>query len=184
MDKASRVWENLYIGPSNLDLMLFEDPMEYNRGVLVGGPFTQGVDRRWDWTRNYGGYHRHRDFFSVHWEVQERDPSCVRLHVEAPSQAIDPFLNGIKQELVTAILASDIADVVRRSGYLYQPGARTSDRAIQRYKSTEPFRVVVNADRHGQTSVERIDLVHAAIGPHVATIIERFASQLDDHFHS
>lgn len=156
--------------------------MDYNRGALVGGPFTQGLERRWDWKRNGGNYHNHRDFFSVHWEVQDRDPFSIRLHVEAPSHAKDPILNDLKHDVIVALLASKIGDVVQQSGHDYLPGTRTSEAAIRRYKSTEAFRVVWGAG--SKVPVEqRIAAVHEAIGPHIEAVLSDFAARLRAHFH-
>lgn len=155
--------------------------MYYNRGALVGGSFTQGLERRWDWTKNGGNYHQHRDFFSVHWEVQDRDPHSIRLHVEAPSQERDPILNAVKHDVIAALLASKIGLVVRQSGHDYLPGPRTSEAAMRRYKCTEAFRVVWRTGSKA-TVEQKIAAVHEAIGPHVETVLDDFAARLRAYF--
>jgi|SRR5579884_2089700 len=158
--------------------------MRHIYGESLGGPLEKSVPDEWDWSKNDGEYTNHRDFFSVHWEVQERDPNSIRLHVESPRYEKDPFLNNLKQEVVNAILNSNIAKVVQHSGYQYKRGSKVSSSDVQKYKSTEPFRIVLTDKQRKPTTEQDIDLVHRAIGPHVNQIVQRFTKRLNQHFGS
>jgi hypothetical protein len=158
--------------------------MRHVHGESLGGPLQKSQSTEWDWSKNGGGYNAHRDFFSVHWEVQDRDPNSIRLHVESPKYEVDSFLNDLKQEVVNAIFASDLAQVVQRSGYQYKRGSKVSSSAVQNFKSTEPFRVVLTDEQRKLTTEQDIALVHNVIGPHVNQIVRRFTDRLKQHFQS
>ena len=155
--------------------------MEFQHGTLIGGSYTKGVVTGWDWITNGGGYNKHRDFFSVHWEVQEHDPYSVRLHVEAPARKIDSILNGIKHDLVAAILASNIPGIAHGAGYEYLAGRRVSAPEMNRNKSTEAFRIVLTPGHPARTSKDRIAAVHSILKPHVEAIIGQFSAKLNTH---
>ena len=72
-------------------------------GRSIGGGLEKTVVFEWDWTKGNGGYNEHHDFFSIHWEVQVRDRTGVRLHVESPRYSVDPFLNSLKQDVIDVI---------------------------------------------------------------------------------
>jgi len=136
----------------------------------------------WNWTKNGGAYHQKHDFFTVHWEVKVDDRNSVRLHVESPIQSIDPFLNDVKQEVISAILASSIADEVRHKGFVYMPGSRISASSVQNNRSTEPFRVILTQSQRKPSIQDDITTVHDAIGPYVDEIVQKFAERLNQHF--
>ncbi len=152
--------------------------MKYSHGKLVGGGFTKGSDPAWDWAKCGGGYDQNRDFFSVHWEVQERDPANIRLHVEAPTSSEDSLLSSIKQQVIEAILAYDIATVAHQAGWIYKRGARVSTAAIHKHKSTEAFRVRLGHEQRKLTSEGDIETVNEAIGQHIGLILEQFREHL------
>jgi hypothetical protein len=156
--------------------------MKYDHGELVGGKFTNGTQPRWDWTRHGGSYGQNRDFFSVHWEVQERDPSSIRLHVEAPDESADATLNQIKQQVVQALLASDIETIAKQNGFVYRPGSQISSKAMSRNKSTEAFRIVLDSAQRKPTSEEDIATVHEVFDFYVSQILDPFQEHLRQQF--
>jgi hypothetical protein len=85
---------------------------------------------------------------------------------------------------VKAVLDSDLAEVVQSSGYQYKRGSKVSISAIQRFKSTEPFRVVLTDAQRKSTTEQDIALVHDVIGEHVNQIVQRFTIRLNQHFGS
>ncbi len=156
--------------------------MRHAVGKSLGGELEQGILSEWEWSKDKGGYAQNRDFFCVHWEVQIRDQPSIRLHVEAPRYGIDPFLNDIKQDMIRAILASDIARVVVKNGYQYKQGTRISASNIQNCKCTEPFRVVLTSEQRKPTTEQDINAVHQAIGLHIDKIVRQFMPTLNAHF--
>jgi hypothetical protein len=158
--------------------------MRHTLGNILGGPLQKTIIEGWDWSKNNGEYKNHRDFFSVHWEVQERDPNSIRLHVESPNYTIDPFLNNLKQDVVDAILISNLAAAVQSSGFQHKRGSKTSCSAVQKYKCTEPFRVILTDIQRQPTTEQDIALVHKVIGPHVDEIVQLFVQRLNQHFKS
>jgi hypothetical protein len=48
------------------------------------------------------------DFFSVHCEVHNHDPTSIRLHLEAPQYRLSPELHDLKELLINALLISSI----------------------------------------------------------------------------
>ncbi len=158
--------------------------MQHIQGTSLGGNLEKSVPSNWDWSKNGGEYVNGRNFFSVHWEVQERDPNSIRLHVESPNSSIDPFLNDLKQEVVQAILLSDIASKVSTCGFEYEEGKKTSIASIKRYKSTEPFRVNLAHHQRKPTTEKDIAMVHEAVGHYVNQIVQKYSDRLDEHFRS
>lgn len=156
--------------------------LRHEHGTLIGGPLKKAVVFEWDWSKNGGGYGENRDFFTVHWEVQERDPNSIRLHVESPVYQNDSFLNELKQEVIDAILASNIGQVVQQNGYEFQRGRKLSSEAVQKYKSTEPCRVILTDNQRQPTTEQDMAMVNAAIGPHIDQIIQRFSARLNRYF--
>lgn len=155
--------------------------MRYSYGKAVGGPFVTGVIPEWTWRRPGGSYARHQGFFDVHWEAQAACPHEIRLHVEAPAGEVDPELNALKAALVEALLAPGIEQGVTARGFGYKRGSRISAKCIARFKSTEPFRVVIGTP--GARSVEdNLALVHEAIGDLVAERIQSLLPAVDRAF--
>ena len=158
--------------------------MRHAVGKSLGGELEQGILKEWEWTKNKGGYAQNRDFFCAHWEVQVRDRFSIRLHVEAPKYYTDPFLNDLKQEMIGAILSSDVARVIVETGYQYKQGRKISASNIQNFKCTEPFRVVLTSEQRKPTTEQDIEAIHQAIGAHIDKIVQKFTPRLDDHFYS
>jgi len=156
--------------------------MRHRRDTYIGGSLVSGRVPNWDWSRNGGDYTNHRDFFTVHWEVQERTPAAVRLHVESPPALVDAELNGIKKQVVERMLADDLAAAVRAAGFEYQRGRMVSAASIARYKSTEAFRVLLPAQRCQNTAEASLEMVHAALEAAVSRAIEPFLSQIEREF--
>jgi hypothetical protein len=156
--------------------------MKYDHGKLVGGKFTKSTNPDWNWARHGGSYDKNRDFFSVHWEVQERDPSSIRLHVESPDESADAALNLIKHQVVQALLASNIKSIALHKGYAYRSGPRISAKAMSSNKSTEAFRIVLDSAQRKSTPEEDIETVHKAFESHVSEILAQFEDQLRQQF--
>lgn len=164
---------------SKLDGASLPTPLSFHSGGLVGGGWTRSSCPEWDWTRDGGGYGTGRDFFSVHWEVQHRDPQVVRLHVEAPRHNEDTALNVIKQELLAALLASDPEALLMNSGHSYRAGSKASVVAVQKNKSTEAFRVLLASNAPPLTHKERIQAVHDVLGARINAVVVGFSPRLD-----
>ncbi len=67
-----------------------------------------------------------------------------------------------------------------QGGYAYLPGKRLS--SAGKNKATELFRVVLTEEQRKPTGHEDILMVHAAVGPLVNSVVQRFAAQLDGRF--
>ncbi|PKQ30403.1 MAG: hypothetical protein CVT60_00040 [Actinobacteria bacterium HGW-Actinobacteria-10] len=104
----------------------------------------------------------------------------MRLHVESPRYEDDPELNGIKQELISALLSAELETAVHESGFGYELGRRLSDLSIQRYKCSEVFRVVVQDARSQGSHAANIRMVHNAVGGIVEGVLERFRNRVGD----
>lgn len=156
--------------------------MKFHHGKLVGGTFTKGVVPHWDWSRNGGCYNSGRDFFSVHWEVRERDPAGIRLHVEAPTESTDGALNSIKRQVLVALLASDIESIAQQKCYAYKRGTKISLESIRDNKSTEAFRLVVDSGQRKATSEQDIATVHDFLGSHVDQVLTQFRDKVSQQF--
>lgn len=151
--------------------------MEFTHGKTLSGDYVTGVVEEWAWHRRGGSYAEHRDFFVVHWELQLRYPNDVRLHVESPRAEVDEQLNAIKADVVDALLSAAVEAEVERRGFAYVRGRKISEACVRRYKSTEPFRVVVDGAALGgpERSLALVhdalrDLVHARLAPHVPAL--------------
>lgn len=128
-----------------------------------------------------GSYDAHRDFLTVHWEVRESSPRDIRLHVEAPRESIDPDLNSIKADIIAAFLDPSVERAIAQRGLAYRVGRRISDKSISRYKSTEPFRIELDAS--AGTDMERnLMLVHHALADLVGSRLAPFLPEIERHF--
>ena len=140
----------------------------------------------WHWSKNNGGYHQKRDFFTVHWEVQKDDRDSIRLHVESPVYKVDPQLNVLKQEIISAILVpnviSDLEALAKMHGFQFKKGTRISAVAVQNNRSTEPCRVIFTDDKRQTTIQQDIAVVHEAMGSRVGIIVQQFTEQIKQHF--
>lgn len=88
--------------------------------------FVQGIVPDWEWSGHGGNYDGNRGFITVHWDIQERDPDAIRLHVEAPRHATDNYLNGLKGRLVSLLLSSGIQRGIDAYGALVGTSAPVS----------------------------------------------------------
>lgn len=156
--------------------------VEFVYGKAVGGPFVTGVLEQWHWRRIGGSYAKHHGFFDVHWEAQEANPLEIRLHVESPCDAVDAELNSLKSALVASLLDENLRLAIEGRGFEYRRGLRVSDKCIRGFKSTEPFRVILDSARAGDIEAnlslvhrEIGDLVEARIAPLLPAIRRKFA---------
>jgi hypothetical protein len=153
----------------------------------LSGLLTYGQPPQWNWTRSGGHYFAKRDFFCVHWEVHHPADSpdfahSVRFHVESPSESNDSQLNGIKGEIIEALLSSSLEGVAVEKGFAYKKGSRTSSALIQKNQCTEAFRVTLPDAKLGATPQQNIEIVHAALGDEVERVLERFYETLNVQF--
>lgn len=156
---------------------------KYECHTSRSGDLEHGYPEDWAWAKNKGGYKAERDFFAVHWEVHiPEHANAIRLHVEAPRFTDDAFLNDLKREIVAALLASNVEQVVLETGYEYKIGVRTSDPQVRQNKCTEVFRVVMNDGQRKATHREDIEAVHTAVGPAVNAVLQRYSDKLNRHF--
>lgn len=156
--------------------------MEHYSGSSISGHLENVYPKHWLWCKPNGNYGKGRDFFHIHWEVHEQNPGDIRFHVEAPRIAVDPVLNEIKREVIHALLQSDVEMVVKQHGYGYKIGRRLSEQAIEKNKSTEPFRVLLMDTQRQPSHRQNLETVHTAIGPKVDSIVQPFRERLDAHF--
>jgi len=122
--------------------------MKFETKTLQGGELTRGLLDEWGWVKNNGSYKKGVGFFSVHWEIQHKYPNMVRFHVESPAYGIDPDLNDIKSVIVTDVLkCEENKNILRSESYVYESGKKISNDSIQKYKSLEAFKVILNNDQ-------------------------------------
>lgn len=148
----------------------------------VGGELISGMVEEWEWYRNGGSYAKHRDFLTVHWEVQEKSPRFIRLHVDSPSVTVDPVLNRIKADIVEAMLSLDMRAEVQARGFEYQLGRLISDKAIADNKSTEPFRIELSPPQLTERLEQGLVLVHESLGSVVQGTLEPFRERIRREF--
>lgn len=149
-----------------------------------GGAYTRSEIKEWEWITKRGGYKKGYGFFTVHWEVQHNSPSIARLHVESPKYDDDNNANGIKSKIISKLCGlADIQRVVESKGYIYKEGKKTNQEHIRRYKSTEAFKVIINAsvvsDIRNNISIVN-DLLYGMLSP----IIEQHREELNRHFYT
>jgi len=140
----------------------------------------------WHWSKNNGGYHQKRDFLTVHWEVQKDDRDSIRLHVESPIYEVDPHLNALKQEIISAILSphvtSDLEALAKSHGFQFKKGTRISVSAVQNNRSTEPCRIILTDDKRKTTIQQDIITVNEAVGSRIDRVIKQFTERIKQHF--
>ena len=98
----------------------------------IFGSFKHWPQKKWSWIKNNGGYDNKRDFFRMHWEVQDNYPDRVHFHVEAPAYDNDPELNLLKQKVILKIINSDIEKNARSNNLNYVKGRFTSLKSIKK----------------------------------------------------
>ncbi len=136
----------------------------------------------WHWSKNKGRYQNGRDFFWIHWEISERAPDTVKLHVESPNADTDSALNAIKREVVQEFLSARFKNAIERQGYAYKPGNRIKPEHMERYKCTAPFHVVLSAEQQQTTDEQNIELVNAIVADELSAVIYQLRPQLAKHF--
>jgi hypothetical protein len=156
--------------------------MKFNSESLIGGGVVHGYEEDLHWSKDKGGYHQHRDFFWVHWEIGDRAPLSVKLHVECPKVGVDPELNAIKQQMVEDFLSSRLQAVVEERGYIYKKGSRIKPEDREKFKCTAPFYVILTKEQSRNEHKANIEMVNAALGDEVRQVVQRFKPQLNHHF--
>lgn len=156
--------------------------MIYIYGKPIGGPLVSGRVEEWTWSRRGGDYKNGRDFFTIHWEIQENKPNEVRFHVESPTVEVDNKLNDIKNDIVSIFLRDDIKRVILSKGFDYKIGSRISEKCIRRYKSTEPFRIIMPKHFELPSFEENIKLIHNIFRPTIDSAIELYLIQIKEEF--
>jgi hypothetical protein len=151
-------------------------------GASTDGPYDFGYEEGWHWSKNRGSYDRGRDFFWVHWEISDGSPHSVKLHVECPNAATDPELNAIKQEMVQAFLSPTFKNILEQQGYTYIIGRRIKPEHIERFKSTQAFRVMLTDEQSQNDNKANIEMVNAVTNDAVRKVIKRFSTQLNSQF--
>lgn len=117
-----------------------------------------------------------RDFFYVNWQVDEPHSAKaisdwarkICLCVGAPTDGIDPDLNNLKREVITALLDSDLVSSAREKGYVAVLGRLRSEANSRKNKHTTLLQIVLD-DRHRHDKSEEsikanINAVHEAVG--------------------
>lgn len=154
--------------------------LHFHHDASRDGNLTLAYEPGWDWSRFGGNYDSGGDFFAVHWEVKERDPLNIRLHVESPKQMVDSKLNALKQSVIEDVLHSQIEQAARHAGLGFKLGSRLSLSAQQTNKSTEVCRLVLAEDKRDNSEEDRIREVHEIAGLIVSAIVSRYTSVLQD----
>ncbi|RXK85146.1 hypothetical protein EST62_07640 [Chlorobaculum sp. 24CR] len=156
--------------------------IQFIYGKPKGGPLVSGRDEEWEWSRRGGDYKNHRDFFTIHWEVQTSKPNEVRFHVESPIAEVDHKLNDIKNNIVSRFIRDDIKEAILSAGFEYKIGYRISEKCIRRYKSTEPFRIIM-PNRFDLLSAEKnIEQIHEFFKRTIHSAVEPYLIRLQEEF--
>ena len=120
-------------------------------------------------------------FIYVIWQVNVPKPGIVRLQVSSPTETRDPTLNKLKQEVVKALLESDLRRVLGLHWQIDERFCRTSEAQLRENKASTLFKIVLdNKDDDGSEQRIRtnIQLVHAVGGGSVYAVLQRLG--LDD----
>lgn len=158
--------------------------MKFETGSSKDGPYEFGYEQGWHWSKNGGKHANNRDFFWVHWEINDKNPESVKLHVECPKAAIEPELNGIKQQIIEALLSTRFKKLIEEHGYTYIVGRQVSPEYIRANKSTQAFRILLTEEQRQGTHQANIKMINAIINQAISEVIEPFAAQLNRHFSS
>jgi len=156
--------------------------MIFQSGSSKDGPYEFGYEQGWHWSKNGGSYDNSRDFFWIHWEINEAKPNRVKLHIECPNAMVEPELNEIKQEMAQAFLSPQFKNLIEQSGYTYIPGRQIRPEHIRRNKGTQPFRIELTEHQCQSSRQANIEMVNAVMGQAIGEIVKRFTSQLNRHF--
>ena len=156
--------------------------MNYYSGSAKNGPFEQAYEDNWKWSKKKGSYEKGSDFFDIHWEVHDCDPFSIRLHVESPNATIDPTLNQIKEELISALSLAGFQHIASSHAYGFKEGRYILLGKIQSNKSTEPFRILITDSLPQPNHRQNLDAVHAVAGTAVDEVVKQFAPRLDSYF--
>lgn len=156
--------------------------IRFRYGNPIGGALVSGRVDEWEWSRRGGDYKNGRDFFTIHWEMQENKPNEVRFHVESPNFNEDPRLNNLKVDIVLRFLKDDIRKAIYSADFEFKSGRRISENCIRKYKSTEPFRIILPKRFLLPSAEENIEQIHnifrktidVAIAPYLTKIQEEF----------
>lgn len=158
--------------------------MKFQSGSSTDGPYEFGYEQGWHWSKNGGKYDNNRDFFWIHWEINDRNPESVKLHVECPKATLEPELNSIKQEIVESFLSAHFKNLIEQHGYTYMVGRRIKPEHVKRNKSTQPFRVLLTEKQIQSTHQANIEMINAITSKAISDVIEPFAERLNRHFSS
>lgn len=156
--------------------------MNFKSDASIDGKLVYGYEDGWHQSKNKGGYNQSRDFFWVHWEIGDRAPNCVKLHVECPNVTTDPDLNAIKHEIVQEFLSTQIKNIVEQSGFIYKMGNRVKPEPMKKFKCTSPFHVILTKEQSQNNHQANIQLVNRVLGEAVSEVVQRFEPQLNHHF--
>ncbi|NTV68386.1 MAG: hypothetical protein HGB06_12085 [Chlorobaculum sp.] len=157
--------------------------IQFIYGKPQGGPLVSGRVEEWEWSRRGGNYNNHRDFFTIHWEIQESKPNEVRFHVESPIAEVDQNLNDIKKNIISrfisdGFLIGKIRDEILSAGYEYKVGRRITEKCIRKYKSIEPFRIIIPKCFELPSFEENIEHIHNAFGQTIHSVIEPYLIEI------
>ncbi|MGN6732064.1 MAG: hypothetical protein ACTHMB_08835 [Candidatus Binatia bacterium] len=124
----------------------------------------------------------------MHWQIDtpKNQPHSARvdvlLHVASPGHQIDPALNGLKQNVIEALLNSVLDQRVRANGFEYKMGLRTRIGQMQKNKTTQAFKVLLSPSQAKRTYRQDIEVVHAAVREDVDQILRPFGGWLTRRF--
>lgn len=151
------------------------------------GSLTWFQPPKWYWTRNGGDYTHSRDFFCVHWEIQQAPLQLqlghfVRLHVECPRFGVDSLLNGIKEDLVMDLALPALKQAVLRAGFEYKISGKRSQQYIRQFPCTEVFRVLLPQTQWLESPEANLSLVDGRLHANVEEVVARLRPALDREF--
>jgi hypothetical protein len=156
--------------------------IQFIYGNPQGGPLVSGRVEEWDWSRRGGDYKNHRDFFTIHWEIQTSKPNEVRFHVESPVVEVDHKLNDIKNDIVSRFIRDDIREAIFSAGFDYKIGSRISEKCIRLYKSTEPFRIILPKHFEMSSFEKNIEYIHEIFSRTINSALEPYLIKIKEEF--
>src|SRR5262245_17378079 len=108
--------------------------MNFESDSSKDGKLEFGYEDGWHWSSNGGNYKNGRDFFWIHWEINDLRPSNVKLHVECPPADAEPEMNAIKHEIVEAFLSPNFKKILEQNGYSYAENRKVKSADIRQNK--------------------------------------------------
>lgn len=153
--------------------------MEFEEKTQRHGDLTRGFLTHW----SRGDYKKpvETSYFSIHWEIKEPKNNVVHFHVESPRNSQNLKLNDFKKRLINYILKDEnIKESFQKYHYNFSIGSRLSEKAIEKYKSTGLFKIVLRSDQLSKEHWENIAKIHMVVGKLLDKSYMKIKSDLDN----